>query len=257
MTGDFVTEPDRPVAALPGPPATPPPAPVPSPPRRGRAALIAAGAVGLVVLVAAGVAAVLLLNPGPANVAALSPTTDPPTTAPSPTPRPTPTDYTGPLSALALPKPAGAVYAPDQRIGAADGSLSKQQLTELWNTANGKAFALQRLTELSYQRGYIVAWLDGASLVYVRLTQFRTSQAAEGWTDLEQGGFSGPIMVSTDKMAGVEHGYIYVTNQKDGHGAHARFSWGVIAVSLDVFNPDKADADAMRTMAADQLALLP
>jgi hypothetical protein len=240
-------------------PALADPAYVPAPPAqpgRRRTGLVVSGIAGLVVLVAAGIGTVIVLNPAPRTIA--TPPTHAPTAASSPTPRPTPTEYGGDLRTLALPRPAGAVDAPGSRIGSADGSLSKEQLSTLFEPASARSYVVQRLTDLGYQRGFEDVWRDGTSLVGVRITQFRTGPAADGWTDFVQSGLYGSAIASKDKMAGTDHGYIYTIQLPGGeHGTRALFSWGVLAVELAVADPNAEDVDAMRKMAADQLARLP
>ena len=180
-----MTATDRPDPTAPAPLSEP----TSTPRRRGPVI----GRVVALVLIAGGLTAAAACTPGADNVAAPAPTTTSATTA-APTPT-EPPPYAGPLQAVTVPMPAGAVAAASERKGDADGSLSLAQAASEYDAAD-QASVTAALKDAEYQRGVFLAWRTGGTLVYVQVYQFRYDREAASWTVSQQRGIEG-IATST------------------------------------------------------------
>jgi hypothetical protein len=248
------------------PPATPvpypsesgfgtPPAPAPPPRRSGLLFGLIAGAIALVVLVGAGITAVLAVNKAPITPAA-APTTAPAASAAATPVVTDPPPFAGPLQSLVIPKPSGAVYTPEKRKGDKDGVLTLQDVASEYSGSNVNTVKTI-LTQDEFQRGVFLAWMDQGTLVYIQIYQFRFDREAASWNVAVQG----PVQdaaTSTAVFDDIPFGRWFVTKTADGRGAaHAYFNKGPFAVMIDTFKPGTADLEGTKKMAVDQYKLLP
>jgi hypothetical protein len=252
---DAIAAPAPDAIAAPAPDAIAAPAPyavAAPPPRRRTGLVIGVGvAVAAVLAVAGGTTAVLLTS-------TVKPTSAPPTrtpTAAAPT-TPAQTDppaYAGKLQDLVVPKSASAVYAPAERKGAADGSMTIQDVASEFSGGD----VLNTLTTLEFQRGLFLAWRDNGTLVYIQIYQFRYEREAGQWEVAVQRGIQDGA-TSTAVFDEIPYGRWFVTKTPDGRGAaHAYFHRGPFVVMIDTFRAGTADLDGTRRMAVSQYALLP
>jgi hypothetical protein len=246
--------------ATPGPSGPPPPLPpvTASPRRRGGLVFaLVAGAVALLVLVGAGITAVLALNKAP--VTAAPPTTPAATAAATAAPTPAATEpppFSGPLQSLVLPKPSGAVYTPDKRKGDKDGVMTKQDVMSEYSGSDANIVD-KILTQNEFQRGVFLAWTDHGTLVYIQIYQFRFDREAAQWNVAVQGPVQNAA-TSTAVFDEIPFGRWFVTKTPDGRGAaHAYYNKGPFAVMIDTFKTGAADLDGTKKMAIDQFNLLP
>jgi hypothetical protein len=252
-----MSQPDQPKFLPTGPPVA-----APARIRRRRTGFIIAGIIAVVFVVAAGVGVVLVLNRARLTVSTPTPTPTATSTT-SATAAPTSTqssDYTGALQALVAPKPAGATDA--DHSGAADGTLTKQQVVSEYNgtSADNQAAVLHALTELEFQRGLFVAWRDRqGTLVYVQLYQFRFDREAASWsTQMQRGMGDDPGKAATAYFDEIEGGRWFANELSDGRGAaHAIYSKGQFAVMIDVFRSGASDIDDTKKLAIQQYGRLP
>jgi hypothetical protein len=246
-------------------PSAPPPfppaqfAPAPVPPRR-RGGLVIGVIVGVVVfvLVGAGVTAALTLNRS-SGTAAVPRTTALATTATTAAQTPVATDppaFSGPLQSLVIPKPSGAVYAPEKRKGDKDGVVTKQDVASEY-TGSDVDTVNSLLTQDEFQRGVFLAWTDHGTLVYIQIYQFRYDREAASWNVSVQRPAQNAA-TSTAVFDEIPFGRWVVTQLPDGRGAAAAyFSKGPFAVEIDTSKTGAADLDGTKKMAVDQYKLLP
>jgi hypothetical protein len=261
-TPDFSEPSGGPVPSAPSPVAPSPVAPLPValvPPRRRSGPMVAviAGAVVLLVLVLVGagitVGLTLSRSSGPASSA---PTTAPATAATQIPAETEPPAFSGPLQSLVIPKPYGAVYAPEKRMGDKDGVVTKQDVASEFTTTEVAA-VVALLTDDEFQRGVFLAWTDKGTLVFVQIFQFRYDREAVSWiTDVER--VAENFAAATAVFDEIPYGRWFVTKTSDGlGGVHALFDKGPFAVQIDTFKTGEPDVDGTKQMAIDQYQLLP
>jgi hypothetical protein len=219
-----------------------------TPPKRGTGTIIG-GIVGLVVLIAAGVTG---CSSGGSNQTAAPATTQPPTTAAPPTTAPA---YSGSLQDLVVPKPASATLTPNERKGAADGSLTAKDVASEY--AGSEAAVSGILTQTDFQRGVFIAWRDNGTLVYIQIYQFKADAGAASWQATQERSIK-DVATSTAAFDEIPGGHWFVTRTPDGRGgAHAFYSKGPLVVMIDTFRTGAADLDGTKKMAVDQYHRLP
>jgi len=195
------------------------------------------------------------------GTASTAPTTAPATITFTAAATPVATDppaFSGPLQSLVIPKPPGAVYAPDKRKGDKDGVLTKQDVASEY-PGDAATQVSNILTQDEFQRGVFLAWTDTGTLVYVQIYQFRYDREAASWNATMQSSAQAQgDATSTAVFDEIPSGRWFVTKTSDGRGAaHAFYSKGPFAVEIDTFKTGAADLDGTKKMAVDQYKLLP
>jgi hypothetical protein len=208
----------------------------------------------LVLLIGAGVTAVVVFNPVRSRASA-GPTVGP-TVRPTPT-VPDPPPYTGRLQDLVVPVPAGAGNLRDPRTDL-DGSMSRNQLLDLYPGSDAQATIAKSLTEDGFERGVLLGWADQDGVEYlIQILQFTHASGATRWSDSTQAGFSAKLgTVDMVGISDIDDGRIFT--DVDGYaGAHALFSKGFFAVQIDVHGRSTSKSDAAKALAIAQYQRLP
>jgi hypothetical protein len=205
----------------------------------------------VVVLVASGVVAAVLLNPDKVATSSPAVTSQPPVTVAA-----TATKYTGTLQALAIPMPAGAARE-SLRMGAKDGTLDLNGVLEEYE-GNAKESVRNQLTSLEFERGLFLAWTDAKGfLVYVQIYQFHYEHQAAAWSAAQSRGLA-DIAESTAAFDEILGGRWFVTTTPNGRSAvHTNYNKGDLAVMISIFRKGTADVDYLKRLAIDQYRHLP
>ena len=248
----------QPVPANPYPPAfVPLPVPTSRPRRTG---LLIAGVVALVLVILAGAAAIVLLNPTPLQVVVSGPTSHPgATSSPTITASPTePPPYTGRLQDLVLPMPSGATRRP-LKMGDPDGSLSQDQLLQEYFDPAARPPIAAFLTKLGYQRGVFISWFDHKARVQIQIYQFSHASGAAEWIENARIVDSGdPTTLESAGVGEIPGSFLYKhTPPSGGLATHAEYSKGALTVQIDIFDPPDPSLNYVRDMAIQQYHRLP
>jgi hypothetical protein len=201
-----------------------------------------------------GLVAVLMAAGCGGTGSATAPLTSTPVTTAAPTPTKAPA-YSGSLQDLVIPKPTSGTLTPNERKGAADGSVTAQDVASEFGDSASVVAGL--LAQTGFQRGVFLAWRDNGTLVYIQIFQFSSNAGAAGWQATQERSIK-DVATSTAAFDDIPGGHWFVTKTPDGRGgAHAFFTKGPLVVSMDTFRIGAADIDGLKKMAVDQYQRLP
>jgi len=241
------------------------PSPTPPSPRRPVGLLITVGVIAA--LLAAGIV-VRVLGDGPSTTASATATTPAPTTeaaTASASPTPTWSAYTGELTDLLVPVPAGAraTHISVASEGQQQGITITDDMTDIARSAtlmsSMRNAQLQELLKRDgYVRGATRMWADQASnLVTLDVMAFDRPAGAGAFLTSARDDILGIHSERHDVMTEVNDGW-WVEYVVDGdYQLRLLFSKNEFVVHLWISRPGTTNVELLRTVAVDQFQRLP